>query len=112
MYLDEMVVGPDRVVRIVGDVDAASAPELVEVVLGLLHGGIATVIIDCEGIEFIDSAGLNVLVDAHRRARIHGGRIILRRRSAIRRRLLSTTGLDSVLVVESGDWAGQDAARG
>jgi anti-sigma B factor antagonist len=112
MHLNEAVAGAERVIRIVGEVDAASAPELLEATRRMLDGGAHTVVIDCDGIEFIDSAGLNVLVDAHRRARIHGGRVTLRRPSSITRRLLTTTGLDSVLLIESGDAAGPGAAGG
>jgi anti-sigma B factor antagonist len=100
MQLDLAVMGNRGVIRIAGDVDAGAAPQLREVAKRMLRDGTLRLVIDCGGIEFIGTAGLDVLLDTHRRARLQGGTVTLRRPSAIALRLINMTGLDSVLVIE------------
>ena len=57
-------------------------------------------VIDCCEIDFIDSAGLQVMVRAHKEAQAQGGTVTVRRPSAFTLRLLQTVGLDTVLIVD------------
>lgn len=52
------------VVRPVGELDLATAPELEAVVLPALREG-RHVVVDLRGLEFMDSSGVRVLVEAH-----------------------------------------------
>jgi anti-sigma B factor antagonist len=81
-----------------GEVDAHTAPALAER-LDPLPPGDADVALDMKAVEFIDSSGLRVLVDAHHRAEQHQRRLILRSPSAAVSRLLEISGLSDHLVV-------------
>ena len=69
--------GDRTVLAVAGEVDLASAPVLQAAVTGALEGGAAELLIDLSDTEFMDSAGLHLLMETQREA----GR--LRRRLAI-----------------------------
>jgi anti-sigma B factor antagonist len=62
--------------------------------------GKVDVVIDLTHLRFIDVSGLNVLIQAARRARAAGGTLVLREPSRHVRRLLGVLGLDAELAVE------------
>ena len=70
---------PGRVVVTVrGDLDAASAPRLKEALEDLETYGDHDVIVDVEGLTFIDSSGVYVLIQALKRMSTEGRRLTLR----------------------------------
>jgi anti-sigma B factor antagonist len=64
------VSGTPPVLRLtaVGEIDSSSAPLLRQWVDAVLDGDVSELIIDLDGVTFLDSAGLCVLAAAHRRA--------------------------------------------
>ena len=100
MQLSTEVVGDVGVIRVRGDVDSIEAPNLGAVVMELLGDRARSLVIDCRDIDFIDSAGLQVMVQAHNEAHAHGGTVTVRRPSAFTHRLLQTVGLDTVLIID------------
>lgn len=90
------------VVSVVGDVDLASAAQLGEA-LGAALRHSSHLVVDVTDMTFIDSSGLSVLVQAHRRAAEAGGTLTLRHPSLTLRRLLAITRLETVLLVEDGE---------
>src|SRR5204863_1624132 len=64
-HLESIAAGGDRaVLRIDGDIDACTAPQLRERVMDLAGDGTVHVIADLRGVGFLDSAGLGALVAA------------------------------------------------
>jgi anti-sigma B factor antagonist len=100
-------------VSMTGEVDYGTADRLRGVALVALANGAASLVIDCEHVPFIDSAGLRVLAEAHAAADVHAGTITIRHPSAQMTRLLEMTGLSDVLTVEpvGEPVAGADAPR-
>jgi anti-sigma B factor antagonist len=94
------VVGGIGLIRVKGDIDLLDAPRLDEVAQKMIGDGAHTLVIDLDGVPFMDSSGLRVLIDAHRRANAHGGTITVRRPSPFIHSLLELTGLDRVLLVD------------
>jgi anti-sigma B factor antagonist len=93
--------GCDRVIRPVGEVDIASAPELDELIERALRAAsVGKVIIDLDLLEFIDSAGLGVLLRAAAAARCNGGRLRVRRPRPAVARLFEITGARALLPLE------------
>ncbi len=62
------------VVRLAGELDAATAPRLHDVLIDLIDGGTTAVLdVDLAELDFIDSTGLGTIVRARQRIRAHGG---------------------------------------
>jgi stage II sporulation protein AA (anti-sigma F factor antagonist) len=87
------------VVTVAGDVDLASADRLGDELETALHKA-QTLVVDVGGVTFIDSTGLNVLVQAHRTAQEGGGDLRIRRPSKMLTRLLEITRLETLFVVD------------
>jgi anti-anti-sigma factor len=92
--------GGEFVVSVVGAVDRATAPQLLEAMGAALDSG-EKVILDLAAMTFIDSQGLEVLIEAHARAR-EGRlqRVVLRSPRPQARKVLEITGLDQLLTIE------------
>lgn len=98
-----MQIGIERlsgsaVVRVTGDMDVMTVPDL-RLALHELLDGTCDVVVDLSAVEFLDATGLGVLVGAHRRAGRAGVRLELRDPTRRIRRLLAVTRLDRVLRV-------------
>jgi anti-sigma B factor antagonist len=66
--------GPAGTLLVIGgEVDVYSAPKLREKITALIDAGMHRLILDIEGVEFLDSTGLGVLVGGLKRVRAHDG---------------------------------------
>lgn len=89
----------DRVlVSVEGEVDIATAPELLATVTAAVAHSPA-VFLDLGAVTFLDAAGLAALVAGHSAAVDRGGSLVLHDVPPLVRRLLRVTALDAVLVV-------------
>jgi anti-sigma B factor antagonist len=91
-YVDDGVA----TVRLVGELDMASAQRLRDCVGELLGGGQRRLVVDMAELDFIDSTGLGVLVAALKRFREVEGTLALKDPRAPVRRVLEVTRLDQV----------------
>lgn len=83
-----------------GELDMASAPRLSAALSRLQAAGQHNVVLDVSDLQFCDSSGLSVFVQAHRDLRSAGGRLVLRGPSERLRMLLSATRLDRELDID------------
>jgi anti-sigma B factor antagonist len=91
------------VVRLTGEVDVATAPELDQRLQEIATGGHTHVLIDLSEVEFMDSTGLHSIIRAQCFADANGRQLTLRHGSPQVRRLFEITGLlDRVSFEDSG----------
>jgi anti-sigma B factor antagonist len=94
---DEQVDDTTQVVAVRGEIDLFTAPEFKARIHDAIEAGRDRVIVDLGAATFIDSSSLGVLISAHRRLKMRGGRLIV---ACDVQAVLSTfkiTGLDTVL---------------
>jgi anti-sigma B factor antagonist len=68
---------PHTVLVVKGEVDVYTAPRLREKLVELVSQGRRQIVVDLEGVDFLDSTGLGVLVGGLKRLRSHGGELTL-----------------------------------
>ena len=85
------------VIRVVGDVDLATSPMLMQTINDALDDDARHVHVDLSAVDFLDSTGLRVLVDGHRRAAQRDGRLYVTGATEIVARVLAITGLTEAL---------------
>jgi anti-anti-sigma factor len=88
-------------VWIEGEVDAYTARELDRALRDLLAQGYSQLVLDLTPTEYISSAGLRVLVSAHREAHRLGGEVRAFGLSAHVRRTFEIAGIDELLPISS-----------
>ena len=86
----------DRLLVVHGELDIATAPELVEMLHRLRHQGHA-VQVDLAEVTFMDSTGLTTLMDAHLAAQSNGWSFEIRRASRAVRRVFELAGVTRLL---------------
>ena len=85
------------VIDVRGDLDVYSSPNLRQLLLDRIHRGDDRIIVDLEHVDFLDSAGVAVMVSGLRRARNRNGMLVLVQPGDQARRMLRLTDLDKVL---------------
>ena len=85
------------VLSVAGDLDLATSERL-RGHLNAVPGG-AVVVLDLKKVEFCDSAGLRVLLDAELRTKVGGGQLRLAAPSSALVRLFELTGVDGFVRV-------------
>jgi anti-sigma B factor antagonist len=86
-------------VRLLGELDMSTAPQLREELLRLVSDGATTVTVDLSELAFVDSTGLSVLITGLKRLRQQGGDLALRSPTPGTRRVLEITGLTEVFPI-------------
>lgn len=87
------------VVTPVGELDHHTADLLREPLDRCLRDGVRKLVVDCSGLDFCDSMGLNVLLGARLRADAAGGGVHLAALRSAVARVFEITGADAVFPV-------------
>jgi anti-sigma B factor antagonist len=91
------VVSGAPVVTAPEEIGIANAPGLRAALLDAAAHGSRTLVVDMAQTQFCDSAGLHVLVRAHKRARAGGGELLLVICTAAVLRIFAVTGIDQLI---------------
>lgn len=93
---DLLQIAPmDTGLTLAGEIDAHTAPNLASAIARMS----GDVDLDLSGVQFVDSSGLRVLIDAHQTLTARGNELRLREPSTAVRRLLEISGVDEYLNV-------------
>jgi anti-sigma B factor antagonist len=98
-------------VRVGGEVDLSTAPELKEVLNGVSDGGARYVLVDLSTATFIDSTTLGVLMGAVKRVRPDGGEVTIACQDPNIRKIFEITLLDRVFAIYDTPEQGADHLR-
>jgi anti-sigma B factor antagonist len=91
------VVSGVPVVTAPEEIDMTNAAGLRAALLDAAARGSRTLVVDMAQTQFCDSAGLHVLVRAHKRARAEGGELLLVICAAAVLRIFAVTGIDQLI---------------
>lgn len=110
MKTEVRVIGRVLVVGIFGELDLNTAPSFRSAVEEQLdtNPDITDILLMMQGVTFIDSSGLGVILGRYKRLRPHGGNVIVAAPSSQARRALELSGLAGVIPIcdtEDDAWA-------
>jgi anti-sigma B factor antagonist len=89
------------VLAVGGESDVATAPRLREQLISLVNDQRYRIVVDLDGVDFIDSTGLGVLIGALKRVRTHDGDLALVCSEPRILKVFEITGLLSVFSVHA-----------
>lgn len=98
--------------RLVGELDIATADQLHKVTSALSERDLANLCLDLTDLEFLDAAGLRALLATHALVTGHGGRLVLTGLSPLGRQMLRIAGLNNLLHVQDAETAADASAAG
>jgi anti-sigma B factor antagonist len=102
----DLVVQPEArgdwaILTVSGEVDVFTAPKLHEGIVQAIDSGHEKLLIDLDGVGFMDSTGLGTLVGGLKRIKERGGMLSLVCTNRPVLRILTITGLDSVFEIHN-----------
>jgi anti-anti-sigma factor len=95
--LNSMRDGGTHVIRLAGELDLATAPEVEHELQSVEATDARSIVLDLSGLTFMDSSGLNLILRAEVRSRADSNRLRLRRGPANVQRVFAITGMDGML---------------
>ena len=98
---DDVRAGSTAVVvlRVRGYLDAHTSPRFEEVLGQVAAEGCAEIVVDCSQLDYISSAGLGLLIDAHRSARARQGQVRVASMSVAIAQIFDILGFSKVIPV-------------
>ena len=93
------------IVRVEGELDCFERPQLERALAGAEASQATLILLDLDGLTFIDTTGLEALISACHRSASNGDRLRLTRGRGAVARMFRLTGLDVVLpLIRVGGW--------
>lgn len=89
--------GQDHVIHVQGELDLANVEALQSEVLRIEADDCRGLVFDLRELDFLDSTGINLLAEAHRRASGRGAKVSVAVSDGAVRRVLEVSGMLSVL---------------
>ncbi len=104
--------GAWTVVAVTGELELATAPRLRQEVVSLVGDGRVYIVLDLDGVDFIDSIGLGVVVSALKRVRSRDGQLVVAGAGPRVRSLFELTRLDEIIELHDSVDAALQAPTG
>jgi anti-anti-sigma factor len=92
--------GDAATVRIDGELEFATAPQLRTILLDLAHDGARPVVLDMRRVSFLDSVGISLLIQAKKRLAASGSDLVLQAPQANVRRVLEISGVSDLFHID------------
>jgi len=105
LSLSTRTEGDRTVVVVGGEIDVYTAPKLREQLIDLVSGGKYHLVVDMEGVDFLDSTGLGVLVGGLKKVRAHDGSMELICSQDRLLKIFRITGLAKVFTIHESESA-------
>jgi anti-sigma B factor antagonist len=103
LFVNSHTNGRATTLTVSGELDLVSSPVLER---ALVESDAKLIVVDLRGLEFMDSSGLHVLIEAHQGMRDAGRRLVLVRAPEKVQRVFNLTGVsDALTIVDSPDEA-------
>ena len=99
MTIQKSTDGSAMTVALRGRLDTVTAPEL-EAALADSLTGISQLVFDLSGLEYISSAGLRVLLAAHKAVGSQGGQMVVRGAGELVMEVFEVTGFTGILNIQ------------
>jgi len=101
LSLDDRTAADRVVVAVGGQIDVYTAHIVRDRLTGFVDAGQRHIIVDLEGVDFLDSTGLGVLVGALKRVRASDGSLQLVCSEERLLKIFRITGLDKVFLIDA-----------
>ena len=102
LHIDSRITGSDSaVLSLQGEVDVANSDEFKRAALALLEGGVKRLVVDLSRTEYIDSAGLGILVGLLKRTNESHLELIVAGAQPRVQRVFEITGLNRVFAMRA-----------
>jgi anti-sigma B factor antagonist len=72
LELESRSSGDTTIVVVRGEIDMATAPKVRDVLTELVDAGASRIVLDCRGLDFLDSSGIGVLIAVRKRLGANG----------------------------------------
>jgi anti-sigma B factor antagonist len=103
LSLSTRTVGDRTVVEVGGEIDVYTAPKLREQLVELVNDGSFHLVVDMEGVDFLDSTGLGVLVGGLKKVRAQDGSMSLICAQDRLLKIFRITGLAKVFTIHADE---------
>lgn len=92
--------GSEMLISLDGRLDTTTAPQL-EKQLGAQLENVNTLVLDFEKLRYISSAGLRVLLAAHKKMAVKGGSMVIKHVNEMNMEVFEVTGFLDILTIEN-----------
>ncbi|MFC1896638.1 STAS domain-containing protein [Thermodesulfobacteriota bacterium] len=87
------------VLQVMGRLDSNTSPDFEKKVFEAIEGGVTRLVVDCEGLDYVSSAGLRVILKATKRLKKTEGMIVVCSMRDYIREVFEMAGFDSFIPV-------------
>lgn len=99
-FYEETTTGGYVKLSLQGEVDIFTSQKLKERLYNIIDTSVKDIVIDCLGLNYIDSTGLGIFVGALKKAKQHDKTIKLVNLKDNIKKLFTITGLDKIFIME------------